>query len=210
MIKVLIADDHNLVRKGLKRLLLDTEYIAAGDEARDSEEAVSKVSHKHYDVVLLDISFPGRSGIDTLKQLKCLKPTLPVLILSMHPEEQYAVRSIRAGASGYLTKESAPEELVEAIRKVAAGKKYITSSLAERLADGIEEKLEEPLHKSLSDIEYQVMCMIASGKTATEIADALRLSVKTISTHRVRILRKMNMKTNAQLTHYAIKQGLVD
>ena len=208
--KVLIADDHNLVRKGLKRLLLDTEWIAAVDEARDSEEAVSKASSKHYDVVLLDISFPGRSGIDTLKQLKCLKPTLPVLILSMHPEEQYAVRSIRAGASGYLTKESAPEELVEAIRKVAAGKKYITSSLAERLADGIEEKSEEPLHKSLSDREYQVMCMIASGKTATEIAGALSLSVKTISTHRVRILRKMNMKTNAQLTHYAIKQGLVD
>ena len=208
--KVLIADDHNLVRKGLKRLLLDTEWIAAVDEARDSEEAVSMVSHKHYDVVLLDISFPGRSGIDTLKQLKCLKPTLPVLILSMHPEEQYAVRSIRAGASGYLTKESAPEELVEAIRKVAAGKKYITSSLAEKLADGIEDKSEEPLHRSLSDREYQVMCMIASGKTATEIADALSLSVKTISTHRVRILRKMNMKTNAQLTHYAIKQGLVD
>jgi two-component system invasion response regulator UvrY len=210
MMKVLIADDHNLVRKGLKRLLLDTEWIAAVDEARDSEEAVSRVSQKHYDVVLLDISFPGRSGIDTLKQLKCLKPTLPVLILSMHPEEQYAVRSIRAGASGYLTKESAPEELVEAIRKVASGKKYITSSLAEKLADGIEEKSEEPVHRSLSDREYQVMCMIASGKTATEIAGALSLSVKTISTHRVRILRKMGMKSNAQLTHYAIKQGLVD
>jgi two-component system invasion response regulator UvrY len=128
----------------------------------------------------------------------------------MHPEEQYAVRSIRAGASGYLTKESAPEELVEAIRKVASGKKYITSSLAEKLADGIEEKSEEPVHRSLSDREYQVMCMIASGKTATEIAGALSLSVKTISTHRVRILRKMGMKSNAQLTHYAIKQGLVD
>ena len=208
--KVLIADDHNLVRKGLRRILLDTEWITAVDEAKDSKEAVSKASHKDYDVVLLDISFPGRSGIDTLKQLKCLKPTLPVLILSMHPEEQYAVRSIRAGASGYLTKESAPEELVEAIRKVAAGKKYITTSLAETLANGIEEKSEEPLYKSLSDREYQVMCMIASGKTATEIAAALRLSVKTISTHRVRILRKMNMKSNAQLTHYAIKQGLVD
>ena len=210
MIKVLIADDHNLVRKGLKRILLDTEWIAAVDEAKDSQEAVLKVSSKEYDVVLLDISFPGRSGIDTLKQLRCLKPKLPVLILSMHPEEQYAVRSIRAGASGYLTKESAPEELIEAIRRVTTGRKYITSSLAERLAIGTEEQSEEPLHKSLSDREYQVMCMIGSGKTVKEIADALSLSVKTISTHRVRILRKMHMKNNAHLTHYAIKQGLVD
>jgi len=210
MIKVLIADDHNLVRKGLKRILLDTEWIAAVDEAKDSQEAVLKVSSKEYDVVLLDISFPGRSGIDTLKQLRCLKPKLPVLILSMHPEEQYAVRSIRAGASGYLTKESAPEELIEAIRRVTTGRKYITSSLAERLAIGTEEQSEEPLHKSLSDREYQVMCMIASGKTVKEIAEALSLSVKTISTHRVRILRKMHMKNNAHLTHYAIKQGLVD
>jgi len=210
MIKVLIADDHNLVRKGLKRILLDTEWIAAVDEAKDSQEAVLKVSSKEYDVVLLDISFPGRSGIDTLKQLRCLKPKLPVLILSMHPEEQYAVRSIRAGAAGYLTKESAPEELIEAIRRVTTGRKYITSSLAERLAIGTEEQSEEPLHKSLSDREYQVMCMIASGKTVKEIAEALSLSVKTISTHRVRILRKMHMKNNAHLTHYAIKQGLVD
>ena len=210
MIKVLIADDHNLVRKGLKRILLDTEWIAAVDEAKDSQEAVLKVSSKESDVVLLDISFPGRSGIDTLKQLRCLKPKLPVLILSMHPEEQYAVRSIRAGASGYLTKESAPEELVEAIRRVATGRKYITSSLAERLAMGTEEQSEEPLHNSLSDREYQVMCLIASGITVKEIAEALSLSVKTISTHRVRILRKMHMKNNAHLTHYAIKQGLVD
>jgi DNA-binding NarL/FixJ family response regulator len=210
MIKVLIADDHNLVRKGLKRILLDTEWIAAVDEAKDSQEAVLKVSSKDYDVVLLDISFPGRSGIDTLKQLRCLKPKLPVLILSMHPEEQYAVRSIRAGASGYLTKESATEELIEAIRRVTTGRKYITSSLAERLAIGTEEQSEEPLHKSLSDREYQVMCLIASGITVKEIAEALSLSVKTISTHRVRILRKMHMKNNAHLTHYAIKQGLVD
>ena len=210
MIKVLIADDHNLVRKGLKRILLDTEWIASVDEARDGKEAVIKVSSKEYDVVLLDISFPGRSGIDTLKQLRCLKPKLPVLILSMHPEEQYAVRSIRAGAAGYLTKESATEELIEAIRRVTTGRKYITSSLAERLAMGTEEQSEEPLHKSLSDREYQVMCLIASGITVKEIAEALSLSVKTISTHRVRILRKMRMKNNAHLTHYAIKQGLVD
>jgi DNA-binding NarL/FixJ family response regulator len=210
MLRVLIADDHNLVRKGLKRLLLDLEWIGAVDEAKDSQEAISKVSRKHYDVVLLDISFPGRSGIDTLKQLKLTKPKLPVLILSMHPEEQYAVRSIRAGAAGYLTKESATEELIEAVRKAAAGRKYITSSLAERLATGIEVQSAEVPHKSLSDREYQVMCLIASGKTVTEIAEALSLSVKTISTHRVRILRKMNLKNNASLTHYAIKQGLVD
>jgi two-component system, NarL family, invasion response regulator UvrY len=210
MIKVLIADDHNLVRQGLKRILLDTEWISSVDEAKDSQEAVSKASRLDYDVVLLDISFPGRSGIDTLKQLKCLKPKLPVLILSMHPEEQYAVRSIRAGASGYLTKESAPEQLIEAVRKVASGRKYITASLAERLASGIEEHSGEPLHKSLSDREYQVMCMIASGKTVKEVGETLDLSVKTISTHRTRILRKMNLKNNAQLTHYAIKRGLVD
>jgi DNA-binding NarL/FixJ family response regulator len=210
MIKVLIADDHNLVREGLKRLLLDRDWIASVDEAKDGKEALQKASRKDYDVVLLDISFPGRSGIDTLKQLRCLKPKLPVLILSMHPEEQYAVRSLRAGASGYLTKESATEELVEAIRRVAAGRKYITASLAERLATGTEDRSGELPHKSLSDREYQVMCMIAQGKTVKEIAAALSLSVKTISTHRVRILRKMNMLNNAHLTRYAIKQGLVD
>ena len=211
MIKVLIADDHNLVRQGLKRILLENKGIGAVDEARDGKEVISKVSQKNYDVILLDISFPGRSGIDTLKQLKSLKPKLPVLILSMHPEEQYAVRSIRAGASGYLTKESTPEELVEAIKKVAAGKKYITTSLAERLAEEIGEPSAEELpHEQLSDREYQVMCMIASGKTVKEIGKELNLSVKTISTHRARLLRKMNMRNSAQLTHYAIRYKLVD
>jgi DNA-binding NarL/FixJ family response regulator len=210
MIRVLIADDHTLVRKGLKRILLDTKEIESVDEARDSKETVTKVSIKDYDIVLLDISFPGRSGIDVLKQMKSLKPKLPVLILSMHPEEQYAVRSLMAGASGYLTKESATEELIEAIRKVAKGGKYITSSLAEKLAIGIGRPSREILHESLSDREYQVMCMIASGKVVKEIAQALNLSVKTISTHRARILKKMHMHNNAQLTHYAIKHALVD
>jgi two-component system invasion response regulator UvrY len=209
MIKVLIADDHTLVRKGLKQILLETEDIERVDEAKDGKETMNKVSRNKYDLVLLDISLPGRSGIDVLKQLKCIKPTLPVLILSMHPEEQYAVRSLRAGAAGYLTKESAPEELLKAIKKVADGGKYITSSLAEKLAGDIGPDVEKPLHEILSDREYQVMCMIASGKTVKEVADDLNLSVKTISTHRSRILRKMRMDNNAQITHYAIKHGLV-
>lgn len=209
MIKVLIADDHTLVRKGLKQILLDTRDIERVDEARDGKETINKIGKKDYDLVLLDISLPGRSGIDVLKQLKSLKPRLPVLILSMHPEEQYAVRSLRAGASGYLTKESAPDELIDAIRKVACGGKYITSSLAERLAGEIGPSTVKPLHEALSDREYQVMCMIASGKTVKDIAEELNLSVKTISTHRARILRKMHMDNNAQLTHYAIKHSLV-
>ncbi len=209
MIKVLIADDHTLVRKGLKQILLDTKDIERADEAKDGKETIAKVSKKDYDLVLLDISLPGRSGIDVLKQIKISKPGLPVLILSMHPEEQYAVRSLKAGAAGYLTKESAPNELIDAIRKIASGGKYITTSLAEKLADEIGHDLEKPLHENLSDREYQVMCLIASGKTVKQIADDLNLSVKTISTHRARILRKMNMENNAQLTHYAIKNGLV-
>jgi two-component system invasion response regulator UvrY len=209
MIKVLIADDHTLVRKGLKQILLDTGDIERVEEAKDGKETINKVSKKKYDLVLLDISLPGRSGIDVLKQLKCIKPKLPVLILSMHPEEQYAVRSLRAGAAGYLTKESAPDELLNAIKKVAKGEKYITPSLAEKLADDIGSDVEKPLHEILSDREYQVMCMIASGKTVKEVAENLNLSVKTISTHRSRILRKMRMDNNAQITHYAIKHGLV-
>lgn len=210
MIKVLIADDHTLVRKGLKQILLETPDVKVVHEAGNGKEVVNKISKNDYDLVLLDISLPGRSGIDVLKQIKCIKPELPVLILSMYPEEQYAVRSLRAGASGYLTKESAPAELIDAIRKVAQGRKYITLSLAERLALEIRENYDGPLHESLSDREYQVMCMIASGKTVKEIAESLSLSVKTISTHRARILRKMHMRNNAQLTHYAIKLGLVD
>ena len=209
MIKVLIADDHTLVRKGLKQILLDSKDIKQVDEAKDGKEALNKVNKKNYDLVILDISLPGRSGIDVLKQLKCSKPDMPVLMLSMHPEEQYAVRSLRAGAAGYMTKESAPAELIDAIKKVASGGKYITASLAEKLAGEIGPNSDKLLHEILSDREYQVMCMIASGKTVKEIAGALHLSVKTISTHRARILRKMRMDNNAQLTHYAIKHGLV-
>jgi two-component system invasion response regulator UvrY len=209
MIKVLIADDHTLVRKGLKQILLETKDFEDVDEANDGKETINKISKKNYDLVLLDISLPGRSGIDVLKQLKCLKPDLPVLILSMHPEEQYAVRSLRAGAAGYLTKESAPDELIDAIRKVAGGRMYITASLAEKLAEEIGPASGKLLHERLSDREYQVMCMIASGKTVKEIAEILNLSVKTISTFRSRLLKKMYMDNNAQLTHYAVKHNLV-
>jgi len=210
MIRLIIADDHTLVRKGLKQLILESPDVSVVDEAKDGLEAVNKVRDNDYDMVLLDISLPGRSGLDALKQIKSYKPDLPVLMLSMHPEEQYAVRSIRAGASGYLTKESAPDELIAAIHKVSKGGKYITSSLAEKLAIEIEKKTEDTLHHSLSDREFQVLCMIASGKAVKEVADILSLSVKTISTHRAHILQKMGMKNNAQLTHYAIKRGLVD
>lgn len=210
MIRVLIADDHTLVRKGLRQLLLQNRVVGVVDEAKDDKETIAKVSANPYDVVLLDISFPGRSGIEVLKQIRALRPKLPVLILSMHPEEQYAVRALRAGAAGYLTKESAPDELVEAIQKLARGGKYITASLADRLAEEIGEPSEKMPHERLSDREYQVMCLIASGKTVKEIGAELNLSVKTISTHRTRILRKMGMKNNAQLTHYAIKYKLVD
>jgi len=210
MLKVLISDDHTLVRKGLRHILLDTKDVGVVDEARDGKETISKVCAHDYDVVLLDISLPGRSGIDVLKQLKALKPKLPVLILSMHPEEQYAVRSLKAGASGYLTKESAPDELLEAVQRLAKGGKFITPSLAEKLASEVGGKSENMPHETLSDREYQVMCMIASGKTVKEISVDLDLSAKTISTHRARILEKMGMKNNANLTYYAIKLGLVD
>lgn len=210
MIKILVADDHTLVRKGLMQILLEVDEIESVAEAKDGKEALKKIATEKYDLVLLDISLPGRSGLDILKQIKCSDPNLPVLMLSMHPEEQYAVRSLRAGAAGYLTKESAPDELVAAVRKVASGGKYITTTLAERLAFQIESARQESIHETLSDREYQVMCMIASGKTVSQIAVILNLSVKTISTHRSRILRKMGMENNAQLIHYAIKQGLVD
>jgi len=210
MIKVLIVDDHTIVREGLRQILEETSDIVVAGEAASAQEVINKVWNNSYDIVLLDISLPGRSGLDVLKQLKSIKPNLPILILSMHPEEQYAIRSLRAKASGYLTKESASEDLIDAIRKVAQGRKYITSSLAEKLAFELENNTGSSSHEKLSDREFQVMCMIASGKRVKEIADTLSLSVKTISTYRTRILKKMNMRNNSQLIHYAIKSGLVD
>jgi len=210
MIRVLIADDHPIVREGLKQIIAETPDMVVANEASNAQEVLDKVWENDYSVVLLDISMPGRSGLDILKQLKSERPELPVLILSVHPEEQYAVRVLRAGASGYLTKESAPDELIAAIRKVSLGRKYVSSSLAEKLAFDLEIEAEKPLHETLSDREYQVLCMIAQGKTVKEIAEELSLSVKTISTYRSRILEKMRMNNNAQLTHYAIKNRLVE
>lgn len=210
MIKLLIADDHAIFREGLKHILTECPGVDVAAEAKNGQEVLEKIRSDKYDIVLLDISMPGMSGLEVLKQLKIEKPKLPVLVLSMHPEEQYAIRVLRAGASGYLTKESAPDELITAVRKISQGRKYITSSLAERLAFEMDTDSEKPLHDTLSDREFQVLRMIAAGKTITQIADNLSLSIKTISTYRTRIMEKMNMKTNAELMHYAINQGILD
>ncbi len=209
MLKILIADDHSIVRKGLKQVLADTADMVVSDEAASTEEALEKALGGDFDVVVLDISMPGRGGLDALKQIKSQKPKLPVLILSMYSEEQYALRVLKAGAAGYLTKESAPDELIGAIRKVSKGMKYVSAHLAEEIAFALDADADRPIQEILSDREFQVLCMIASGKTTREIADALSLSIKTINTYRLRVLEKMRMKNNAELTHYAIKNKLV-
>lgn len=210
MIKVLIADDHAIVRGGLKQILADTSDITVAGEAGHGQEVLEKLNKMSYDVVVLDISMPGRSGLDILAQLKREFPRTRVLILSMHPEEQYAMRALKAGASGYLTKESVPDELIAAIRKVSAGRKYISSSLAERLAIAWEDGREKSVHERLSDREYEILCMIARGKSVKEIAVELRLSIKTVSTYRSRILSKTEMKNNAEIIYYAIKNNIID
>jgi DNA-binding NarL/FixJ family response regulator len=209
MIRILVADDHAIVRQGLKQIVADTPDLVVTGEAERGREVLEKVSKDNYDVVLLDITMPDKTGLEVLEELKRIKPDLPVLILSMHPEDQYAIRAIRAGASGYVTKAGVPDELVTAIRKVSVGNKYISSSLAEKLAVYLETGAEKPLHQVLSDREYRVMCLIASGKTVKEIAEELFLSVKTVSTYRSRVLQKMKMKNNAQLTHYCVQNQLV-
>ena len=210
MLKILIADDHPIVRQGLKQILSEEFEIEALGEAQNSQEVLELVRKKNWDIVVLDITMPGRGGVDVLKDLKGQYPKLPVLILSMHPEDQYAVRVLKAGAAGYLTKESVQDELVKAIKKILAGGKYVSPSLAEKMAFDLETKTEKPLHETLSDREYQVMLLIASGKTVSQIAEKLSLSVKTIDTYRTRILEKMKMKTNAELMHYVIKNKLVE
>lgn len=210
MIRVLIADDHPVVRQGLKQILAETADIQVLDEASNAQEVLDCIWNKDYDVVLLDISMPGKSGLDILKEIKRSKSNLHVLVLSMHPEEQYAIRVFKAGASGYLNKESATDELISAIRKVSCGRKYISSTVAEKLAFDLETDSQKPPHEKLSDREYQVLCLLAIGKRVIEIGEILHLSVKTVSTYRTRILEKMQMKSNAELTHYAIKHDLVD
>ena len=210
MLKVLIADDHAVVRKGLKQILSETSDLTVAGEATTGQQVLDQIRKNEYDVIILDISMPGKSGLEILKEIKHENPSLAILVLSIHPEEQYAVRVIRAGASGYLTKESAPDLLVSAIRRVAQGKKYITPSLAEQLASYVERDKGQSPHEKLSDREFQVMQMIASGKTVTSIAEELALSIKTISTYRTRILEKMGFNNNSEITRYAIKNRLVD
>lgn len=209
MTKVLIADDHAIVRRGLKQILEETSDIQVEDEAASGQEAFDKVMEKDYDVVILDISMPNGSGLDILQRIKSEKPELPVLILSIHPEEQYAIRALRDGASGYLTKESAPDELIEAIRRISRGRKYVSSSLAEKLASTLHSDSEKLPHELLSNREFQVLCEIARGKSLKDIADTLHLSSKTISTYRSRILEKIQVKNNAELILYAIRNKLV-
>jgi two-component system invasion response regulator UvrY len=209
MIKILVADDHPVVRLGLKQLLSDVKDMTVADEATTGQEVLKKIAKNDYDVVLLDISMPGRNGLDILHELRSKKPKLPVLVLSIYPEDQYAVRVLKIGAAGYLTKESVPEELINAIRKVSQGRKYISSTLAEKLAVDLEFDSEKPVHEYLSDREYQVLCLLASGKRLKDIADELDLSIKTISTYRTRILDKMKMKNNAEMIRYALQNKLV-
>ena len=208
-IKIIIADDHPLFRRGLKHALEETPDIEVIGEASNGDNLLSMIKSDNLDMVLLDISMPGKSGLDLLKQLKSEHSKLPILILSVYPEEQYAVRFIKAGASGYLTKESAAEKLAEAIRKIATGGKYASTAIIEKLAFDFSDS-DKPLHETLSDREYQVFGMISIGKSLTEIGVDLSLSVKTISTHRTRILEKMKMKKNAELIHYAITRNLLE
>ena len=210
MIKILIADDHPIVRQGFKQVLSETADLVVADEAGNGQEVLALVARKDYDVILLDISMPGKNGLEVLKELRITNAKIPVLILSIYPEEQYAIRALKAGASGYLTKASAPEELISAIRKVSRGGKYISSSLAEKIAYELDGDAEKAPHDTLSDREYQILLMIASGKTVSDIADEMCLSVKTVSTYRSRILDKMKMKNNAELTTYAIRNKLVE
>lgn len=209
--RIIIADDHALIRKGLKEILQQVEGLVAIDEAQNGPELLLKVSENDYDIIVLDISMPGKSGLDVLKDLRYLKPEIPVLILSVYPEEQYAIRVLKAGASGYLTKSSAPDELVTAIKKIVSGGKYISAALAELLASEIKSGgVIKQLHENLSDREFQVMKMLAVGKTIKEISEELYLSPKTVSTYRTRIYEKMKFSSKSELTGYAMKNGLID
>ena len=208
--RILLADDHAVVRHGLRQILADDFKRATFGEARNAQEALDLVWKQDWDVVVLDVTMPGRSGLEVLREIKKFKPKLPVLVLSMHPENQFAVRVLKRGASGYMTKESAPDELVGAIKKVLTGGRYISPSLAEKLATYLASDTQKPPQELLSDREFQVLRLIASGKIVSEIARELSLSVKTISTYRTRILEKMGLRNNAELMHYAMQHQLVE
>lgn len=209
MLRILLADDHAVVRRGVKQIIAEAFAQATFGEAQNVHELLKLIGSERWDIVVLDLNMPGGNGLEALKQIKQLHPQLPVLILTMFPEDQYAMRTIRAGAAGYLNKESAPEELVQAIRKILRGGEYISAAVADELVLYTRHEDDQPLHKHLSDREYQVLCLIASGKEVKEISNEMSLSPKTVSTYRARLLVKMNMKTNAELTYYAIQNGLV-
>jgi DNA-binding NarL/FixJ family response regulator len=209
MIRILIADDHAIVRAGLKQFIAEEQDMTVAGEATTGAEAVAFVRASECDVVLLDIAMPDTNGVDTLRQLKQIKPGLPVLILSGYPEKQYALNLLRTGASGYINKETASEQLVAAIRAVTQGRKYVSPAVAEVLVDDLGGDPNQPPHAALSEREFQIFCKLAAGKPVSKIADELFLSVKTVSTYRARILQKMDMKTNADLTYYAIKNQLI-
>lgn len=210
MTKILVVDDHAVVRHGVKQILSEQFPDAVVGEAQNAEELFGQMRKERWDIVVLDVGMPGKGGLDALKDLKLLHPRLPVLVLSAYPEDQLALRMLKAGAAGYLSKDSAPNELVQAIRKILGGGRFVSAAVAELLASNLETELEKPLHEQLSDREYQVLCLIAVGKSLKEIADDLSVSVSTVNTYRARILEKMQLKNNTELTHYAIENRLVN
>ena len=209
MIRILLVDDHSIVRKGIRQIILEEFQNAIVDEATDAETMISKVVEQEWDLVISDVSMPGRSGLDAVAQLKKIKPRLPVLIMSIHPEDHYAVRAIKSGAAGYLSKDLAPEELVNAVKTVLSGRKFITSVVAEKLAAMVNRDENIAIHESLSDREFMVLKQLAKGKSITDIAESMFLSVNTISTYRSRLMMKMDLKSNAELTLYAMEKGLI-
>jgi DNA-binding NarL/FixJ family response regulator len=208
--RILIADDHSVVRRGLREILADALPNTDFCEAGNGDEVLSQLGTSSIGLLVLDINMPGRSGMDVLRDVKQAYPRLPVIMLSCHPEEQYAIRCLRAGASAYINKDSAPEELAKATQQILSGGRYVSASLADKLIANLEDPAERPLHETLSDREHEVMRMIATGVPLTEIAERLHVSVKTISSYRARIMEKMRMKSNAELTRYAIAHGLIE
>jgi len=207
--RFLIADDHTIVRRGLRQILLEGFPDAEIEEVPDAEELIKKTIQSDWDIIISDLSMPGRSGLEALQQIKQIKPRIPVLILSIHPEEQYALRVLKAGAAGYLSKDLAPDELVNAVNRVLLGKKYITVSIAEKLASVLDQDSDKQSHELLSDREFSVLKLLATGKSVSEIAESMFLSVTTVSTYRARIMAKMNLKTNADLILYSIEHKLL-
>lgn len=210
MTKILVVDDHALIRKGITQLLKDSDGIQVAGEAETGIQAINMMRKNHFDLVLLDIALPDRHGMDVLKQLKSEQPGIKIIVLSMYPEDQYGMRTLKAGAMGYINKQSAPEKLVGAIRHVISGKKYISEALSEQLLNNLIDESQDLMHQSLSNREYQTLCLMSSGKSLTEISEVMKLSPKTVSVYRARMLEKMGFKNNAEAVHYAIAHHLVD